>query len=454
MGECFVEEWRDVLGSIGMTSEALRGLQQELVRREEKGQDKPGDDVDEYSLFLLEQSLLLSAVAMEAPVRCGSVGTYDSVGYLERVKVFTDELYAVCWDRLHSGQWLSVSEVWRKLFAVACLLSSALLGCCCLNVRISSNCASDNTTREFYLEKAIFVADMGLILGGNETPVSPCLHSLIHHLLSHYPATSVIPADLPLRLCTQQPLIEDTPPIRHPIYEQGELSLESFICDYFAKNKPVVIRGYASNWSACNNWSDFSYFRKVMGRRTVPIEIGSSYTDQSWTQRLMTVNKFLTVYVDNPNPPDVAYLAQHPLFEQIPDLHRDILTPDFALCGTEGTLIRMMWLGPRHTVSPLHTDPYHNLFVQLAGRKYVRLYHQDQSERLYAFKEGLLTNTSSVQSDITMAGNELEDRFPLFRDAVYQEVVLQPGDALFIPPKVWHFVKALDPSASVSYWFD
>eukprot|EP00922_Rhytidocystis_sp_ex-Travisia-forbesii_P065715 GHVS01097605.1.p1 GENE.GHVS01097605.1~~GHVS01097605.1.p1 ORF type:complete len:260 (+),score=41.79 GHVS01097605.1:118-897(+) len=244
MGGCFVEEWRDVLGSLGLTAEALRGLLQELVPGEEKEQDKTGDDVDEYSLFLLEQSLLLSAVAMEAPVRGGSVGTSDSVDYLERLKVFTDELYAVCWDRLHSGQWLSVSDVWRNLFAVACLLSSALLGCCCLNGRSSSDCASDNTTREFYLEKAIFVADMGLILGGNETPVSPYLHSLIRHLLSHYPTTSLIPADLPLRLGTQQHLIiEDTPPIRHPIFELGELSLENFICDYFAKNKSVVIRG-------------------------------------------------------------------------------------------------------------------------------------------------------------------------------------------------------------------
>eukprot|EP00922_Rhytidocystis_sp_ex-Travisia-forbesii_P065708 GHVS01097598.1.p1 GENE.GHVS01097598.1~~GHVS01097598.1.p1 ORF type:complete len:442 (+),score=55.64 GHVS01097598.1:2-1327(+) len=441
-----------------MTAEELRELPHQLLEgtEEKEEEDKTGNEgeqVDAYCRFLVQQSLLLSAAALETPT-AAYAGTAD-VNCLEQVKTFTDELYSLCWDRLHSGQWLSVSQVWRSLFAVACVLSSSLLGCCCSDRRSTSSLSCSDTIQEFYLDKAIFVADMGLILGGNETPVSSYLHSLIHHLLSHSQMPSCFhPTDPPVGLQSQQRQVQ-TPPVHYPTKELvGDVSLESFICDYFSKEQPVVIRGYAANWSACRKWSDFSYFRKVMGRRTVPIEIGSSYTDQAWTQRLMTVNKFLNVYVDNPHPPDVAYLAQHPIFEQIPELERDILMPDLALCGKEGTLIRMLWLGPRNTVSPLHTDQYNNLFVQLAGRKYVRLYQPNQSERLYAFKEGLLTNTSSIQSDITQTGIEVDDMFPLFRQAVYEEVILHPGDALFLPPKVWHFVKALDPSASVSFWFD
>eukprot|EP00922_Rhytidocystis_sp_ex-Travisia-forbesii_P065717 GHVS01097608.1.p1 GENE.GHVS01097608.1~~GHVS01097608.1.p1 ORF type:complete len:437 (+),score=59.20 GHVS01097608.1:2-1312(+) len=436
-----------------MTAEELRELPHQLLEgtEEKEEEDKTGNEgeqVDAYCRFLVQQSLLLSAAALETPT-AAYAGTAD-VNCLEQVKTFTDELYSLCWDRLHSGQWSSVSDIWRSLFAVACFLSSSLLGCCFSDRHTTSHTASD-TIQEFYLDKAVFVADMGLILGGNETPVSPYLHSLIQHLCSQLSSRHLTE---PVGLQNKQEQVP-TPPVQYPVKEiDGELSLERFVCDYLSKSQPVVIRGYATNWVAFKKWSNFSYFRQVMGRRTVPIEIGSSYTEHSWSQKLMTVNKFMDVYIDNPNPPDVAYLAQHPIFEQIPELEKDIQNPDFALCGREGTLIRMMWLGPRHTVSPLHTDPYNNLFVQLAGRKYVRLYQQNQSERLYAFKEGLLTNTSSVKSDITQIGTEVDAMFPLFREAVYEEVVLHPGDALFLPPKVWHFVKSLDASASVSYWFD
>jgi lysine-specific demethylase 8 len=35
----------------------------------------------------------------------------------------------------------------------------------------------------------------------------------------------------------------------------------------------------------------------------------------------------------------------------------------------------------------------------------------------------------------------------------YQECILTPGDALFIPPKFWHYVRSLSVSFSVSFWW-
>lgn len=44
-------------------------------------------------------------------------------------------------------------------------------------------------------------------------------------------------------------------------------------------------------------------------------------------------------------------------------------------------------------------------------------------------------------------------RFPLFKDAQYEEAVLGPGDMLYIPSKHWHYVRSLSPSFSVNFWF-
>ena len=62
----------------------------------------------------------------------------------------------------------------------------------------------------------------------------------------------------------------------------------------------------------------------LAGKRTVPVEIGSKYTDDSWTQNLMTIESFIQKYIlleDNKNDSgakaDKGYLAQHPLFNQV-----------------------------------------------------------------------------------------------------------------------------------------
>ena len=39
--------------------------------------------------------------------------------------------------------------------------------------------------------------------------------------------------------------------------------------------------------------SSLDYLRQVAGPRTVPVELGSRYTDEEWSQKLMTVSEFI-----------------------------------------------------------------------------------------------------------------------------------------------------------------
>eukprot|EP00923_Selenidium_pygospionis_P048716 GHVN01083726.1.p4 GENE.GHVN01083726.1~~GHVN01083726.1.p4 ORF type:complete len:184 (+),score=16.70 GHVN01083726.1:1576-2127(+) len=183
----------------------------------------------------------------------------------------------------------------------------------------------------------------------------------------------------------------------------------------------------------------------------------------------MTMDKFLTAHylvdaqapgsaftgvLDSDDGPSkrIGYLAQHSLFDHIQPLDRDLATPDYALCGKTDELIRMGWMGPAGTVSPLHTDPYHNVYAQIVGAKYVRLYAPQQGANLYPF-EMFLKNTSRVSSDITSPMSD-NSKYPLFKTAQYQETLLLAGDLLFIPNGWWHFIKSVKRSISVSFWFD
>jgi hypothetical protein len=159
-----------------------------------------------------------------------------------------------------------------------------------------------------------------------------------------------------------------------------------------------------------------------------------------------------------------GYLAQHALFEQIPALLRDIDLPDYCALsqdsdttgggGEEGGVKAVnAWLGPAGTVSPLHTDPHHNLLSQAVGRKYVRLYAPSAAPALYPHPEpSKMSNSSRV--DLRLPPAQLAaDGFPLFAAAPFLDCVLGAGDMLYIPPKWFHYVQSLTSSFSVSFWW-
>ena len=252
------------------------------------------------------------------------------------------------------------------------------------------------------------------------------------------------------------------------VARRRDVSLEAFYRDYMAKTTapltsgrsdkcgmPVVLEGAVSHWPAIEKWRDREYVVEKVGDRTVPIEVGETYVHDAWSQKLMTVREFIDEYVDHSAEQsremskNIAYLAQHELFEQCPDLKRDIEEPAYCALGTGSICAVNAWFGPANTVSPAHTDPHHNLLCQVVGTKRVRLFAPSETFRMYPHEERKTANTSRVD---VMRPN-LEE-FPDFAAITFVDATLFPGDALYIPPGWWHHVRALDVSFSVSYWWD
>ena len=107
------------------------------------------------------------------------------------------------------------------------------------------------------------------------------------------------------------------------------------------------------------------------------------------------------------------------------------------------------WLGPPGTVSPLHHDRYHNLLAQVIGCKYIRLYPPEERGRLYPHISG----PHKVSSRVVDIDHVDRQKFPLFAEAPYCDVLLGEGEMLYIPPGWWHYVEAQTASFSVSFWW-
>jgi hypothetical protein len=163
--------------------------------------------------------------------------------------------------------------------------------------------------------------------------------------------------------------------------------------------RPVVLRNCMTHWRALQRWHKLQYLNRVAGHRLVPVEVGKDYLCSSSGQKLMTIREFICQHILDPTvsspansvcgkrrrdshadskcfPPgtlnnttcgdtcspssesssSMGYIAQHCLFDQIPELRGDFAVPDFCSMlqpeeeeeeydGASDVLINA-WLGP------------------------------------------------------------------------------------------------------------
>lgn len=368
--------------------------------------------------------------------------------------------HEMAWEQLHSAPWHAVHPAWRDAYALSCL-----------------HLAAHHDARD-----ALRVLDMGLLMGGRL--LKPRLHSAISQAQQRlsveeiksssgpFPShdddghddddgacpflTSTLEKATPFassHLSSSSKNLKEKLPRGSLSCEEVTrrvlLTVEDFLCKFFIQCLPVIITNAMTHWPAMTKWRNMGYLMEVVGNRTVPVEVGEHYLASGWKQELMTMLELLKkLQVPECPSSERAYLAQHPLFEQIPKLREDIIIPDY--CAATGGELQVInaWLGPNGTVTPLHHDPHHNLLSQVVGRKYVRLYSPDASSGMYPYGEAMLSNSSQVDLDIPDY-----TKFPLAENLSFMDCILEEGEMLYIPPKWWHYVRSLSLSFSVSFWW-
>jgi hypothetical protein len=171
---------------------------------------------------------------------------------------------------------------------------------------------------------------------------------------------------------------------------------------------------------------------------------------------------FLQAYTTSEHPGKL-YIAQAQIADLPKQLQDDLPVPRIVKEAGKGDIYDSnIWMGMPPTYTPLHKDPNPNLFLQLVSRKVVRLFEPDVGLRIFrTVQEDIGQQASSVfRGEEMMEGPE--------RDALNRavwgeeskreglEVIVHPGEALFIPKGWWHSIKSAGPdsvNASVNWWF-
>lgn len=166
----------------------------------------------------------------------------------------TTAILELCWERLHVGEWSRIDPAWRVAYALCALVRAHALRAC----------------GDFAL--AVRHVDLALLMGHGQ------LHPLAHRVLRTIPRPQLVLPPWPARpmlpipeAFLRFPCVAETN-VRPPLVPLRE---------------PLVIRGLASAFPACTRWCDAAYLAQVLGHRVVPVELGSSYVEERWAQRLM-----------------------------------------------------------------------------------------------------------------------------------------------------------------------
>ena len=519
-----------------------------------------------------------------------------------------DEALRIADANLRVFPFKDVETCWRRLYTDASIVKFCLViseGCGSLDEGNKGEGELEETSRELYphwvrellngnetvtmgeewsvhpnsswLSPAIHILDKALIMTG-----APLRETLIESLLSTLQAAT-IPTDTKeggngddsefchtaKRRKMSHPLFPpDTAPslpLKAPIPRLSDPSFDAIEHHIQNVRTPLVITDAVEHWPAMSTrpWDSRDYWmdRTFGGRRLVPVEVGRSYTDEGWGQRIIEFGEFVDKFIwrdetagrkdegEDEDSDQTGYMAQHDLLSQIPALRKDISIPDYCYINPPGPEpgspvylkkcreqaeksktsnveggqngneneqsnkngnnspdsahsespdidlpsdpIINTWIGPAWTISPLHHDPYHNVLVQVAGAKYIRLYspHTPVSQIHPRGMEAVTSSTSekkgnqettepgeksqeqtqnkqsidmSNTSQVDLASIELSPAesdqwdalWPGFLQAEYVETVLKEGECLYIPVGWWHYVRGLKAGASVSFWWD
>ncbi len=249
-----------------------------------------------------------------------------------------------------------------------------------------------------------------------------------------------------------------------PVWQQ--VTREQFENEIVPLNKPALLKSVVGDWSAVKTGIEspqavVNYLKAMDSNKKVSAVVGNPeingrffYGDDLQTMNfsrasttLSSALEQLLKIIDQPNPHAIALQAIS---------IRDVLQ-DFEIQNSQplldSSIAPTLWLGNRAMVAP-HYDIHDNIAAVVAGRRRFTLYPPEQIDNLYP-GPALSTPAGVPVSMVDIRQPDLE-QFPNYAqaEAVAQQAVLEPGDAVYIPALWWHGVESLEGlNILVNYWW-
>ncbi|MFD1630635.1 cupin-like domain-containing protein [Pseudopedobacter beijingensis] len=232
--------------------------------------------------------------------------------------------------------------------------------------------------------------------------------------------------------------------ILKPIDRVDQISKEDFIKNYLIPRKPLVIKDMTKTWPALEKWT-FEYIKETVGDKIVPL-YDSSKADPSKPINAAAAEMQFGDYIDliRREPTDLRIFFFDPI-KHAPGLLNDYCPPK-DLMGGFLDKYPGMFFGGAGSVTFLHydIDLPHIFHTHFHGRKHIILFDYKWHTRLYK-----IPFATYALEDYDISNPDFE-KFPALDGIEGVEAFLEHGETLFMPTGMWHWMKYLDGSFSIS----
>lgn len=232
------------------------------------------------------------------------------------------------------------------------------------------------------------------------------------------------------------------------VLRRSGLGYNEFVSEYRDPRKPVVLEDAARAWPLYGRATP-DYFRARYGDHVVRVR-GTDYR----LRELIDVLEASTV--DRPGPyPCKFEIAKNfrellpevtPRFAySLPDRQANPLVPQRLFEAVNNLEIFFGAAGGEFPYLHYDVMRLHAWITQLHGDKEFTLYAPDQEHLLYVNPD------MPWQSSIRGHHHPDYERYPLFRQAKCQKVVIHAGETLYLPCGWWHTARSLNMTISVAF---
>ncbi len=239
-------------------------------------------------------------------------------------------------------------------------------------------------------------------------------------------------------------------PTESSIERRSDVGSQEFLERYYAVGRPVILRGEMDDWPALQ-WTP-DYLRAKIGAALVEYQGGRTANarfemEKDLHRREAPFDAFIDSITRIGEGND-AYLTAYNSernSEALAPLTEDLGFLDKFLTRDVANPFGMPWIGPAGTVTSLHHDLTNNFIAQMVGRKRLTVLPAAEVGRLYNDRHvfSRITDLDAPDIDVTL--------YPRLVGAKLYEIMLEPGEILFMPLAWWHQVKSLDFSVTVTY---
>mmetsp|Transcript_4667 Transcript_4667/g.9703 ORF Transcript_4667/g.9703 Transcript_4667/m.9703 type:complete len:519 (+) Transcript_4667:32-1588(+) len=119
----------------------------------------------------------------------------------------------------------------------------------------------------------------------------------------------------------------------------------------------------------------------------------------------------------------------------------------------EEVFVPMLWMSHPGVTAQTHYDKSHNWFLQLFGTKKIRLFPPSYGRYMYSYPSVHAGRKMSQIPFLDSWGGDDPTKGTIFPNATSlksYDMLLKPGEILYIPPYWWHSISTTDESAALS----